>query len=60
MATELGVSLEQCADAVIVSYQKGIQDSIDCLKHFLDTLDVPVMKKEIIKSLQQTNSKKVW
>jgi len=60
MANELGVSLEQCAEAVVVSYQKGIQDSIDCLKHFLDTLDVVTMKKEIVKSLQQTNSKKEW
>lgn len=60
MTNELGVSLEQFADAVIISYQKGIQDSIDCLKHFLDTLDATAMKKEIIKSLQQTNNKKDW
>jgi hypothetical protein len=60
MANELGVSIEQCADAVIASYQKGIQDSIDSLKHFLNILDVPVMKREVIKSLQQTNNKKEW
>lgn len=60
MPNELGVSLEQCADAAILSYKKGIQDSIDCLKHFLETLDEDVMKKEIIKSLQQSHSKKEW
>jgi hypothetical protein len=60
MANELGVSIEQFADAVIASYQKGIQDSIDSLTHFLNILDVPTMKKEVIESLQQANNKKEW
>lgn len=58
--TELGVSLEQCAEAVIISYKKGVQDSIDYLKHVLETIDVPAMKKEILKSLQQSESKNEW
>jgi hypothetical protein len=60
MPKDIGVSLEDCANAVIISYQKGLQDSIDCLKHFQETLDVPAMKKEIIKTLQQKQSKAEW
>jgi len=53
MAETVGIPLKDFAKAIIVSYRKGLEDSIKHLHHDLDTMDIEAMEKDIIKTLQE-------
>lgn len=53
MPDSLGVSLDEFAQAVIESYQKGFADAIECLKVAATTINPEQMKIDIKEVLQK-------
>jgi len=53
MSKDVGISLTDFAKAIVVSYRKGIEDSISYLQNSLTTMDTKAMEEDVIKNLEK-------
>ncbi|HQF36544.1 MAG TPA: hypothetical protein PLL26_02780 [Candidatus Dojkabacteria bacterium] len=53
MTDDLGVPLKYFAEAVVISYQKGFEDAIECLKNSQKLIDAEQMKAKILEDVQK-------